>query len=310
MKLILINQRYGHSRTIVIKGWLKGLLSLCLLGAPVAMGYLGYHLAINQSENEQVVSQEASDEWQLKLAEQSQTLTELRRNAELQLEALTSRLASLQARLLRLDALGERLTAVAELDPDEFNFSQAPAAGGVLITDSGSVQQPDFLQAINRLEEEIERRSQQLETLGELMSDQQLSAEQQVSGKPVSSGWMSSGYGRRTDPFTGRLAWHNGVDFAGAEGDDIISVGAGVVTFSGALPSYGKTVEVDHGNGYLTRYAHASDILVEAGDIVAQWQTIALIGSTGRSTGPHVYFEIYKNGRVIDPASYVRRTHR
>ncbi|HBN14590.1 MAG TPA: hypothetical protein DD407_06075, partial [Pseudohongiella sp.] len=139
MKLILVNQRYGHSRTIVIRGWLKGLLSLCLLGAPVALGYLGYQLAVSDSDANQLVSQEATEKWQQKLDEQSQTLAQLKRNAEVQLEALTTRLATLQARMLRLDALGERLTTVADLDTSEFDFSQPPAAGGILISDSGTV---------------------------------------------------------------------------------------------------------------------------------------------------------------------------
>jgi len=310
MKLILVNQRYGHSRTIVIGGWLKGLLSVCLLGAPVAMGYLGYHLAVSQTENSQVVSQEAADSWQQSLDDQARTLAELRRNAELQLEALTTRLATLQARLLRLDALGERLTVAADLDPQEFDFTQSPPVGGLLLTEPEGVSQPDFIKAIGQLEQEIARRGHQLESIGSFINNQLLDDERAIGGKPVRAGWMSSGFGRRTDPFTGSLAWHNGVDFAVPAGSDIISVGAGVVTYSGTRPSYGLTVEVDHGNGYLTRYAHAQELLVEAGDIVDQGQSIALVGSTGRSTGPHVHFEVFRNGRVVDPASYIRRTHR
>jgi murein DD-endopeptidase MepM/ murein hydrolase activator NlpD len=309
MKLILVNQRYGNSRTIVIKGWLKGLLSLCLLGAPVALGYLGYQLAVSQSGN-QVVSQESSDGWQQQLDDQAQALGQLRRNAEEQLEALTMRLATLQARLVRLDALGERLSAATDLDPQEFNFGQDPGVGGIFLLPPGTAEPPDFISAISRLEYEISRRGVALEAIGELISGRQLQQDSAIAGRPVTSGWQSSGYGRRADPFTGRIAWHNGVDFAGKPGEDIISVGAGVVTFSGSRPSYGLTVEIDHGNGYLTRYAHAQELLVEPGEIVSQGQVIALIGSTGRSTGPHVHFEVYKNGRVVDPASYIRRTHR
>ena len=272
------------------------------------MGYLGYHLAVNQTENSQVVSQEAADSWQQSLDDQARTLAELRRNAELQLEALTTRLATLQARLLRLDALGERLTVAADLDPQEFDFTQSPPVGGLLLTEG--VSQPDFITAIGQLEQEIARRGHQLESIGSFINNQLLDDERAIGGKPVRAGWMSSGFGRRTDPFTGSLAWHNGVDFAVPAGSDIISVGAGVVTYSGTRPSYGLTVEVDHGNGYLTRYAHAQEVLVEAGDIVDQGQSIALVGSTGRSTGPHVHFEVFRNGRVVDPASYIRRTHR
>lgn len=309
MKLILVNQRYGNTRTIVIKGWLKGLLSLCLLGAPVALGYLGYHLALSQSTSH-IVSQEAADSWQQQLDEQAETLIQLRRNAEEQLEALTLRLATLQARLLRLDALGERLTAATDLDPQEFNFSQDPGIGGALLGETRGTEPPDFISAISRLEREIAQRGEALEFIGELITGRQLEQDSAIAGRPVRTGWVSSGFGRRVDPFTGRMAWHNGVDFAGRPGDDVLSIGAGVVTFSGNRPSYGLTVEIDHGNGYLTRYAHAQELLVELGEIVGHGQTIALVGSTGRSTGPHVHLEVYKNGRVVDPASYVRRTHR
>lgn len=309
MKLILVNQRYGNSRTIVIKGWLKGLLSLCLLGAPVALGYLGYHLAVSQTTN-QIVSQEAAETWQQQLDEQAQAITHLRRNAEEQLEALTLRLATLQARLLRLDALGERLTAATNIDPDGFNFSQDPGVGGVFLSEARGAEPPDFINAISRLEREIAQRGETLEFIGELITGRQLEQDAAIAGRPVNTGWVSSGFGRRVDPFTGRMAWHNGVDFAGRPGDDILSIGAGVVTYSGNRASYGLTIEIDHGNGYLTRYAHAQELLVELGEIVGQGQLIALIGSTGRSTGPHVHLEVFKNGRVVDPASYIRRTLR
>ena len=310
MKLILVNQRYGHSRTIVIKGWLKGLLSLCLLGSPVALGYMGYHLALANTANH-IVSEKSAEGWEQQLDEQAQALAELKQNAEQQVEALTQRLATLQARLLRLDALGLRLTEVANLDPAEFNFSeQTPGIGGLLLEDSSAMEPPDFIRAITRLEQEIEARGNQLEVVSGLINGQQYEQEAAIAGRPVNAGWLSSGFGRRADPFTGRMAWHNGIDFAGTAGEDIISVGTGVVTFSGNRPGYGLMVEIDHGNGYLTRYAHAQDLLVEQGEIVNQGQAIALIGSTGRSTGPHVHFEVYKNGRVVDPASYIRRTHR
>jgi len=121
---------------------------------------------------------------------------------------------------------------------------------------------------------------------------------------------MSSRFGRRNDPFTGRLAWHKGVDFAGKDGSDIVSVGSGVVTWSGDRYGYGLMVEVSHGGGLVTRYAHAKDILVKLGDIVKKGQTIARMGSTGRSTGPHVHFEVRKNGKAVDPARYVNRRSR
>ncbi|MDT8427725.1 MAG: M23 family metallopeptidase [Pseudomonadales bacterium] len=308
MKVIVINERHGQSKTIVLKGWLKGLLSVCLLGAPVALGYLGYHLALSQAD--QGYSQETAQSWQQQLREQADLLAQVKRDAEQQLEAMTMRLAMLQARLLRLDALGQRVTTVARLDNGEFDFSQDPGYGGPLLDEGDSFAQPDFLQAISQLEEQVADRAQQLEILEELMMNRQLDANSFLAGRPVNKGWISSGFGRRVDPFTGRLAWHSGVDFAGKAGDDVISVAAGVVTWSGDKQGYGLTVELNHGNGYTTRYAHADKLLVESGDIIRKGQTIALIGNTGRSTGPHVHFEVYKNGRIVDPSSYIHRTAR
>jgi len=122
------------------------------------------------------------------------------------------------------------------------------------------------------------------------------------------SGWLSSNYGNRLDPFTGKRAWHNGVDFAGREGSDIVAVASGVVSWSGERYGYGKMVEVAHGEGVTTRYAHNLENTVKVGDMVRRGEVIALMGNSGRSTGPHVHFEVFKNGRPVDPASYLRRT--
>ena len=308
MKVILVNERYGHTRTIVLKGWLKGLISICLLGAPVALGYLGYQLALSQ--NNQAYSHETAQTWHQQLREQADSLAQVKRNAEEQLEALTIRLAMLQARLLRLDALGERVTSIAQLDTGEFNFAQEPGLGGPVHGESHALEQPDFIRAIADLEHQVSSRAQQLEILEELMRERQFVSDSFIAGRPIETGWISSNYGRRVDPFSGRLATHTGVDFAAKKGEDIISVAAGVVVASGDKQGYGLTVDINHGNGYTTRYAHADRLLVEVGDVVRKGQAVALVGSTGRSTGPHVHFEVYKHGRVVDPATYIHRTAR
>jgi murein DD-endopeptidase MepM/ murein hydrolase activator NlpD len=142
------------------------------------------------------------------------------------------------------------------------------------------------------------------------MVDRKLKQQSSVTGRPVQKGWMSSRYGYRTDPFHGRRSWHNGVDFAGKEGANVIAVASGVVTWTGKKQGYGQMVELDHGEGFITRYAHNKKNLVNAGDAVKKGEVIGLMGSSGRSTGPHVHFEVYKNGRSVDPASYIRRTIR
>jgi murein DD-endopeptidase MepM/ murein hydrolase activator NlpD len=121
---------------------------------------------------------------------------------------------------------------------------------------------------------------------------------------------MSSRFGHRIDPITRNRAWHNGVDFAGKEGADVIAVAAGVVVFAGQRSGYGKMIELNHGSGYSTRYGHHKDLVVKPGDIVRKGQVIGLMGSSGRSTGPHVHFEVFKHGRAVDPSTYIHRASR
>ncbi len=309
MKVILVDQRHGHTKTIVLKGWLKGLLSLCLLGAPVALGYFGYQLAV--SHNSTILTAESVQNWDVQLKLQSEQLSDIKIESEQQLDALTLRLAMLQARLVRLDAVGERITSMANLDTGEFNFSQPVGIGGPIVGESVSYSQSRFIDAVSKLEHQLEDRQQQLEILEGLMVDRKIRSDVFIAGRPVDKGWIASRFGQRPDPFTGRLTFHTGIDFTtGKAGADIHTVAAGVITWAGPRSGYGLMVEVNHGNGYTTRYAHSEKLLVNVGDIVNKGQDIALVGSTGRSTGPHVHFEVYKNGRVVDPASYIHRTAR
>lgn len=217
----------------------------------------------------------------------------------------------LQAQLVRLDAVGERITIIANLDNGEFNFSQPVAIGGPSSGDSVAYDTIDLTDSVAQLERQLEDRQQQLEILEGLMAGRKIQSDVFIAGRPVDTGWISSRFGRRPDPFTGRLVLHTGIDFStGKAGSDINTVAAGVVTWSGARYGYGLMVEINHGSGYATRYAHAEKLLVDVGDIVMKGQNIALVGSTGRSTGPHVHFEVYKNGRVVDPAAYIHRTAR
>lgn len=309
MKVILVDQRHGHTKTIVLKGWLKGLLSLCLLGAPVAFGYFGYQLAVSQ--NSRFFTEESARNWDAQIKLQAEQLADIKLDSQQQLEALTLRLAMLQARLVRLDAVGERITSITNLDNGEFDFSQPVALGGPGTGSSVAYTATSFTDAVEQLERQLEDRQQQLEILEGLMVDRQIKSDVFIAGRPVQQGWIASRFGQRPDPFTGRLTFHAGIDFTtGKAGAEINTVAAGVVTWAGPRSEYGLMVEVNHGNGYTTRYAHSEKLLVDVGDIVKKNQTIALVGSTGRSTGPHVHFEVYKNGRVVDPAAYIHRTVR
>jgi murein DD-endopeptidase MepM/ murein hydrolase activator NlpD len=217
----------------------------------------------------------------------------------------------LQARLVRLDAVGERITTIANLDNGEFDFSQPVAIGGPGTGYSQAFTTAGFMDAVDQLERQLDDRQQQLEILEGLMADRKIQSDVFIAGRPVDRGWIASRFGQRPDPFTGQLSFHAGVDFStGRAGADINTVAAGVVTWAGPRSNYGLMIEVNHGSGFTTRYAHAEKLFVDVGDIVKKGQNIALVGSTGRSTGPHVHFEVYKNGRVVDPAAYIHRTIR
>jgi murein DD-endopeptidase MepM/ murein hydrolase activator NlpD len=203
------------------------------------------------------------------------------------------------------------LTGIADLEEGEFDFSQPPALGGPLPSEFNvGYRSLDIDSHLDQFEAQLTDREQQLEILGSLLAHRNLDQQTWLSGRPVEKGWISSHYGQRTDPFTGELSNHDGIDFAGKEGSSIIAVAGGVVTWTGTKSGYGKMVEVSHGDGVVTRYAHNKTNLVEAGDLVTKGQSIALMGSTGRSTGVHVHYEVYKDGRAVDPSSYVHRTRR
>jgi len=280
-----------------------------LFALPMAMGAAGYWLA-ERFTAEAALDSNAARAWERDLDEQRQELEELRDQTDREMAALTVRLAELQGRVLRLDAVGERLVDSAGLSSDEFDFAAVPAVGGPAAGSDSIYQVPEITSALKDLSERIDSREQQLAVLDDLMAANRLSETTFVAGTPITKGWMSSRFGYRADPFTGRSTWHAGVDFAGKDGSDIIAVASGVVTWASDRYGYGQLVEVNHGNGYKTRYAHCKEIKVNVGDVVRKGDLIALMGSTGRSTGPHVHFEVYKNGRSVDPAAYIHRRPR
>ena len=223
------------------------------------------------------------------------------------MNAMAMRLGQIQARVLRLDALGKRLTEVAHLDRGEFNFDTPPAQGGPMVDQQESnANKADILASLDRLSEQLNDRENQLEVLEKLLMTQKLQEQVFPSGWPISKGWVSSYFGMRTDPFTGKRARHEGIDFAGKEGSPVVAVASGVVVYSGQKFGFGRVVELNHGNGYLTRYAHNKKNLVKTGARVEKGEMLARMGSTGRSTGPHVHFEVLRHNRVVNPAKYIQ----
>jgi len=310
VNIIIVGQRHGRSKTISLGPVARWILTFVLAVMPFSMGAAGYYLTMMLAD-EGLFGPETAKAWEQDLTQQRKELDKIREQTDEQLVGLTLRMAELQTRLTRLDALGERLIDQTKLDKGEFNFGDLPAIGGPSRQDVGSVYQaPGIMSVLDELSEQIDNREQQLEVLDSLLGEKKITRDTFVAGLPIRKGWMSSRYGMRTDPFTGRLAWHGGVDFAGKTGSDIVSVASGVVTWAAKRYGYGLMVEVNHGNGYKTRYAHCNEIKVKVGEVVRKDQVVALMGSTGRSTGPHVHFEVYKNGRTVDPAAYIHRTRR
>jgi len=223
--------------------------------------------------------------------------------------ALTIKLAELQSHILRLNALGDRLAEEANIPAKEFDFAETPASGGPTNTEQAStnLSLADVLLQISALEAELKTKEKHLLMLESLTFGHHIENSSYLSGRPIRKGWLSSYYGMRKDPFSGKPAMHKGIDFAGKEDGDIIATASGVVTWASDRYGYGELIEINHGKGFKTRYGHNKKILVKVGDVVTKGQVIAKMGSTGRSTGPHVHYEILKNDRQIDPAKYVYR---
>lgn len=242
----------------------------------------------------------------LELLQQQREVDRLTTDNRSNINALAARLAELQAASTRMDALGERLTQMGQLTLDEFDFSQPAAVGGP--ADPASLvatTETELRDSTAALGEKLRRQAEQLDALQYLMLNRQMDDDLTPAGWPVNKGWISSRYGERTDPFTGQRARHEGLDFVGPRGSDVMSVAAGVVVWADVRTGYGQVVEIDHGNGYVTRYAHCDSIVVEPGTQVSAGQLIAKLGKTGRASTPHVHFEVLQNGAAINPANFV-----
>ncbi len=246
--------------------------------------------------------------WDEDLATQRAMIEETRGVVDDQVAALATRVGQMQAQLIRLDALGRHLTEVAKLDRGEFDFNQPPAVGGPRAEAAGAGPVvPALEDMLDSVEAAIDDRGRQLTALQNLIMTRELARQIVPGGRPVESGYISSLYGQRTDPFDGRNAFHSGLDFAGTAGTRVLAVADGIVSHAGVDGGYGRLIEITHGNGYVTRYAHNAKLLVEPGQTVKRGDPIALMGSTGRSTGTHLHFEVLRDGRPVNPLSFVRR---
>jgi murein DD-endopeptidase MepM/ murein hydrolase activator NlpD len=242
------------------------------------------------------------------LEQQRESIKTIRQENEDTLDALSIRIAQMNARVIRLDALGRRLTGMADIDDGEFDFDSDPAIGGPEepMTLVPNLAVPEMLEAMDTLGSQLSNREAQLDVLESVLMNQNLKDRVYPQGRPVGAGWISSYFGKRTDPFTGKAANHTGIDFAGKSGAEIAAVADGVVTWSADRYGYGIMVEINHGSGYATRYAHNSENLVVVGDEVKKGQIVALMGETGRATGPNLHFEVLQNGSRVNPVKFIR----
>lgn len=301
MNIILLSSNRGKICGLDLAKPLHLLLMAVVFGAFMfGAVYIGYTLNPNQD------SQALIDEWQADVHRQQSQLQHIREEADANIDALSSRIGLLQAHVMRLDALGRKLVKMASIDKGEFDFDRTPAVGGPETVTNKVFHQDELSEAINQLGFELEDRENQLEVLENLVLNENLQKEVQPSGRPIVQGWISSYYGMRTHPLSGRREMHKGMDFAGKLGGPVIAVAKGVVTYAGKRYGYGQVIDIAHGNGYTTRYAHNARLLVSVGDTVEKGFQIAEIGSSGRSTGPHVHFEVLKNGKEINPVRFIR----
>jgi murein DD-endopeptidase MepM/ murein hydrolase activator NlpD len=304
MNVIVFSKRLGRARQFEL-GRPVALATTITLVVALLSGVLFAGVQLGRSGPFSPTAQVG--EWGSTLEAQHKQVLDAKRELQERLDALASRVGQMNAHVIRLDALGRRLTQMAHLDKGEFNFDSAPAVGGPEGPVEGAlVGSADISSMLDGLSTQIKDRERQLSVLESLISTRNLSTQIVPGGRPVTQGWISSYFGQRTDPFTGHLAYHKGLDFAGPAGSQVVAVASGVVTYAKERFGYGKTVEINHGNGYVTRYAHNQRLLVTAGDTIQKGQAISLIGSTGRSTGPHLHFEVLKQGRPVDPMSFVR----
>ena len=308
MNVVIFGKGFGTPRQFSLSGLRAGVAIATIVAVVIGAGFgTGYWYSAKTGSG--VSTSELADLGG-ELQAQRQNIAEIRQGNEDTLDALAIRIAQMNARVIRLDALGRRLTEMADINDGEFDFNTDPALGGPEepMAAGSNVAVPEVVDAMLSLGNQLDNRESQLDVLENVLMNQQLKDRVYPAGRPVGSGWISSYFGKRTDPFTGKPANHTGVDFAGKNGAEIVAVADGVVSWSGDRYGYGIMVELNHGSGYATRYAHNSENLVSVGNEVKKGQIVALMGETGRATGPNLHFEVLHNSSRVNPVKFIRET--
>ncbi len=312
--IVLVSEADGRRLSLRVTPVILQLVLVVAIGALIAfvtaLNVIGTHY------DGPIASATQFDAWETSIQEQKLALDTLRRESYLDIESVVMRVEALQKGLAGIESLGTRMFDEAGIETDEFDIQHSriggvggPVSQGAEDDEARPVDAEEIESTVASLEEmrtTLEVRERQLSVLRELVlgaSSEHI--EDKVSGKPVKSGWISSSYGRRKDPITKAPAFHNGMDFGARYGSAIIATGVGVVTFAGRDRSYGNYVEISHGDGLKTLYAHAGSIHVVPGDVVEKGQVIGEVGDTGRSTGPHVHYEVIHDGKRLNPWRFV-----
>lgn len=306
MNVVIFGKGFGSPRQVNLTGLTAGLSIAVIASLVIGTGFAVGSWHASRTGSGVSIDELAGLTGQLQA--QRASIQTIRQENEDTLDALSIRVAQMNARMIRLDALGRRLTDMAGIDDGEFDFDSNPAVGGPEepMSAGSNIVVPEMLEAMNKLGAQLSNREAQLGVLEGVLMNQNLKDRVYPQGRPVSSGWLSSYFGKRTDPFTGKPANHTGIDFAGKLGAEISAVADGVVTWSADRYGYGIMIEINHGSGYSTRYAHNSENLVSVGDEVKKGQVVALMGETGRATGPNLHFEVLHKGSRVNPVKFIR----
>ena len=304
MNIIVVSGAMGRARTLTLdwRHWTLGGLGLLLL-------FLSFTLLFNYVTLRYAASIKHPLLQAILLDDQREEARKTQEVIQGHLNAMAVRLGELQAQLLQLDGLGERLAQMAGLKPKDLpppsEPGKAPGRGGPAPTLSRDLSVDEFGSLLSELSHAVEERSDQLTVLEALLVSTSANKKFLPSLAPVDGGWLSSSFGWRIDPFSGQKSFHEGLDFPSESGTPIVAAASGKVIFADVHPQYGKMIEIDHGNGLVTRYAHASKLFVKEGDFIVRGQKVAAVGSTGRATGPHLHFEVRLNGVPQNPARFL-----
>ncbi len=308
MQIIVLHSRF-NARSLTLSGWRLMLAGAAFLATAVCMGFLLYYLTLRIAAEVDLPILE-----KLAVMTSSKERAERDRYVKENLEAMAIRVGEMQAQLMRLDALGERVQGLAGIKPEEFDFKRAPGVGGAEPASPVPAPTPTpgeplsldaFQGLLDTMAQDMGHRADYLNVVESTLMADKVKSRLLPTTQPVNIGYQASSFGWRLDPFSGRSGFHEGLDFAAPPGTPILAAAGGVIVAAEYHYQYGNMLEVDHGNDIVTRYAHASRLLVKVGDIVRRGQQVARVGSTGKSTGPHLHFEVLVKGIPQNPRKFL-----